>query len=164
MKTSGIIALADFVKGLCADGAHLYLWVTNNRIPEGLDVLSAWGFRYISILTWVKNVAGLGQYFRNNTEHLLFGVRGETLFKDPIGPNRNRVPYDIQTGFYANRAQHSVKPAEARRIIEAVSFPPRIELFARREVPGWDLWGYGVDGGVREKEKETTTPLLPEVV
>lgn len=119
-------------------GCHLYLWVTNNYLKAGLACLEAWGFRYVTMITWMKDRVGLGQYFRGLTEHCLFG-RTEA-----------RLPYRVDetgkrcqgvTGFYEPKTVHSRKPARMREMIEAVSYAPRIELFARERVPGWDVWG-----------------------
>lgn len=114
----------------------LYLWVTNNFLDVGLEVMKAWGFRYITIITWMKDRPGLGQYFRGITEHCLFGVTGSVPWK-----MENGVRIQGVTGFQAPRREHSRKPDEMRQIIERVSFPPRIELFARETFDGWDSWG-----------------------
>lgn len=136
MKTREIGALP--VRDWMAPDAHAYVWVTNNFLPDGLEVLRAWGFRYVTCITWMKDRAGLGQYFRGMTEHCLFGVRG-------------RIPYQLTedghrlqgvTGFFeAPRVEHSVKPEQMRRMVERVSPGPYLEMFARRPAPGWDVWG-----------------------
>lgn len=136
MKTRDIAALP--VPEWAAADAHLYLWVTNNFLEDGLLVMGAWGFRYVTKITWMKDRPGLGQYFRGITEDCLFGVRG-------------RIPYQLTedghrlqglTGFFeAPRGEHSAKPDELRRMAEKVSPGPRLEMFARRPADGWDLWG-----------------------
>lgn len=136
MKTRDICALP--VSSWAAPDAHLYLWVTNNFLEDGLEVMGAWGFRYITCVTWMKDKAGLGQYFRGITEQCLFGVRG-------------RLPYQLTedghrlqgiTGFFeAPRTEHSAKPAKMRQMAEKVSPGPRLEMFARLPVAGWDVWG-----------------------
>ena len=136
MKTIDIIAMADFIKSLADDNCHLYLWVTNNFIPDGLKVMEAWGFEYKTCITWMKDRIGLGQYFRGMTEHCLFGVKGNLPYKI-IDDKRQQG----QTGFYAPKKEHSVKPYEMRKMIETVSYPPRIELFAREKFDEWDSWG-----------------------
>ncbi len=128
------------VGDVAAVDAHLYLWVPNALLPDGLTVMAAWGFTYKTNVVWHKVRAdggpdgrGVGFYFRNVTELLLFGVRGKMRTLDP---GRTAV------NFLATRkAGHSVKPVEARRLIEACSPGPRLELFARREAEGWDRWG-----------------------
>jgi len=143
MTTEEIMALK--VSDIADLNAHLYLWVTNNFLPDGLKVMQSWGFRYITIITWMKDRIGLGQYFRGITEHCLFGVKGF-------------LPYKIQdnkrcqgaTGFYAPKTQHSQKPEAMRKMIDLVSCRDGlncIELFARQLSPlfprpeGWDVWG-----------------------
>jgi len=113
--------------------AHLYLWVTNPILPDTLPILSAWGFRYVTLLTWHKlGGIGLGYYFRGDTEHVIFGVRG-----------RLPIPANIRerNWFAAPKRGHSVKPDRFYEIVERVSPEPRLEVFARRRRYGWDVWG-----------------------
>lgn len=132
------------VNELAAPDAHLYLWVTNNFLEDGLLVMKAWGFRYVTCLTWFKKnehgrrQVGLGQYFRGCTEHVLFGVRGNCEYRET--PDGKRA--QGQTGFEAPRTNvHSEKPGHVRHWAEQVSHGPYLELFARRPSDGWDLWG-----------------------
>jgi N6-adenosine-specific RNA methylase IME4 len=118
------------------EGCHLYLWTTNNYLPAAFEVMAAWGFRYITTITWTKDRIGLGQYFRGMTEHCLFGVLGKLSYKTIDGKRQQGT-----TGFYAPKGRHSQKPEEMRQMIEKVSYGPRIELFARQIAPGWDAWG-----------------------
>jgi len=134
MKTKDIIALP--VPEIANDNCHLYLWVTNNFLKDGLAVMGEWGFRYITTITWMKDRMGLGQYYRGITEHCLFGVKGKLPYK-VINDKRQQG----KTGFYAAKTIHSEKPIEMRQMIEKVSYEPRIELFAREETDGWDCWG-----------------------
>ena len=127
------------VKYITDVNAHLYLWVTNNFISDGLKVMEAWGFRYITMITWHKDRFGLGQYFRGITEHCLFGVKGFLPYKIMDGKRCQGV-----TGFTAKRTRHSQKPEEMRQMIEQVSCRKganQIELFARESHEGWDAWG-----------------------
>ncbi len=120
---------------LAEDDAHLWLWVTNSDIFEQISVMEAWGFSYRSCLTWIKPRFGMGHYLRNQTEHLLLGVRG----KAP-------VQFKGQgTWTYAPLQDHSHKPEEQYAIIERCSPGPYLDLFARRKQPGWDAWGNEVD-------------------
>ena len=127
--------------------AHLYLWVTNNYLPAGLECIEAWGFRYITCVTWVKDRQGLGQYYRGLTEHCLFAVRGSLGYqvledgKRAQGTTGFYEPENLPSAIEAPRQQHSVKPERMRRYIERVSPGPRLELFARKASPGWDVWG-----------------------
>lgn len=120
--------------------AHLYLWVPNALLPDGLKVMEAWGFRYVSNLVWFKtrkdggpDGRGVGFYFRNVTELLLFGVRGRMRTLDP---GRSQVNLIAQ-----RKREHSRKPDEFYELIEACSPGPFLEMFARHERDGWTSWG-----------------------
>lgn len=121
--------------------SHLYLWVPNALLQEGLEVMKAWGFVYKTNLVWHKvrqdggsDGRGVGFYFRNVTELVLFGVRGAGA--------RTLQPGRSQVNLLATRKrEHSRKPDELYDIIEACSSGPRLELFARGARPGWDAWG-----------------------
>lgn len=126
------------VERLAAEDSHLWLWVTNASIHAGRQVMEAWGFSYRSCLTWIKPRLGLGQYLRNQTEHVLLGVRGRA-------PIRFRSQ---GSWFYAPVQEHSHKPEELYAIIERCSPGPYLELFARRKRPGWDAWGNEVEPDV----------------
>ena len=129
------------VEGAAADPAHLYLWVPNALLPDGLRVLAAWGFEYKSNLVWHKirkdggsDGRGVGFYFRNVTELCLFGVRGKNA--------RTLQPGRTQVNLVGTRKrEHSRKPDEMYDVIEACSPGPRLELFARGEREGWTAWG-----------------------
>jgi len=139
MSLSEITALP--VACLADEAAHLYLWVPNALLPDGLAVLKAWGFSYKSNLVWHKvrrdggsDGRGVGFYFRNVTELILFGVRGKNV--RTLTPGRSQVNM-IQT----RKREHSRKPDEQYELIEACSPGPFIELFGRRTRPGWTTWG-----------------------
>jgi N6-adenosine-specific RNA methylase IME4 len=127
------------VAPLAATDAHLWLWVTNSTIFAGRQVMTAWGFSYRSCLTWIKPRFGLGPYLRNQTEHLLLGVRGRapTRFKGQ------------GTWLYAPLQEHSHKPEEQYAVIERCSPGPYLELFARHRQPGWHVWGDEVDSDIQ---------------
>lgn len=114
-----------------ADDCHLYLWVTNNFLKDGLKVTESLGFRYVTNIVWVKDSIGLGQYFRGQHELCLFGVRGNLM-------TRNR---STPTVISARKREHSRKPSKIYDLIEKCSYPPRLELFARERRQGWDAWG-----------------------
>jgi N6-adenosine-specific RNA methylase IME4 len=129
------------VEGVAAETAHLYLWVPNALLPQGLEVLQAWGFTYKSNLIWHKirkdggsDGRGVGFYFRNVTEIILFGVRGKNA--RTLDPGRTQVNM-IQT----QKREHSRKPDEQYNLIEACSPGPYLELFARGERKKWSVWG-----------------------
>lgn len=114
-----------------ADDSHLYLWTTNGFLRPSFDLLDSWGFTYRTTLTWVKPQMGLGNYFRNNTEHCLFATRGKL-------PTNGK---SITTGFESKRTQHSAKPDEFYYRVQIASPPPYLEMFARTRRLGWDVWG-----------------------
>ncbi len=124
---------------------HLYLWVPNALLPEGIDVLRAWGFTYKTNFIWHKirkdggpDGRGVGFYFRNTTEIVLFGVRGKNA--RTLAPGRRQVNI-LKT----QKREHSRKPDEFYEIVEACSPGPYLELFARGGRPGWDVWGNQAD-------------------
>jgi N6-adenosine-specific RNA methylase IME4 len=129
------------VAEISAEQAHLYLWVPNALLPNGLRVLEAWGFEYKTNLVWYKtrkdggpDGRGVGFYFRNVTELVLFGIRGKN--------NRTLAPGRRQVNLVAEqKREHSRKPEQIYDVIEACSGGPRLELFARTERPGWEQWG-----------------------
>ena len=121
--------------------SHLYLWVPNALLPEGIAVLKAWGFAYKTNLVWHKvrrdggsDGRGVGFYFRNVTEIILFGVRGKNA--RTLAPGRSQVNM-IQT----RKREHSRKPDEQYELIEACSPGPYLELFGRGVRKGWSSWG-----------------------
>jgi N6-adenosine-specific RNA methylase IME4 len=129
------------VDQVVAPMAHLYLWCPNALLPDGLSVMAAWGFEYKSNIVWHKvrkdggsDGRGVGFYFRNVTELLLFGVRGKRA--------RTLAPARSQVNLFATRKrEHSRKPDEQYAIIAACSPGPFLELFARGTRKGWSTWG-----------------------
>ena len=113
------------------DDAHLYLWVTNFFLVDGFALLDAWGFKYKTMLTWCKNKIGMGYYFRNSTEHVLFGVKGSL----------RTLRRDIWTHFNAERHRHSEKPQAFYDMVETASPGPYLDVFARKQRFGWDVAG-----------------------
>jgi len=133
------------VASITAATAHLYLWVPNALLPEGLKVMQAWGFNYKGNLVWHKlrkdggsDGRGVGFYFRNVTELLLFGTRGKNA--RTLEPGRRQVNY-----MGTRKREHSRKPDEQYEIIESCSRGPYIELFARGSRRGWTTWGNEAD-------------------
>ena len=134
IKSMPIADLAD-------EKCHLYLWVPNALLPDGLAVMKAWGFEYKTNLIWEKvrkdgypDGRGVGFYFRNVTEILLFGIKGNN--NRTLDPGRSQVNL-----LRAMKREHSRKPDEFVDLIEACSPGPYLELFARGDRPGWDMWG-----------------------
>lgn len=111
---------------------HLYLWVTNRSLPKAFALIDAWGFRYITCLTWCKPSIGMGNYFRGSTEQVLFAVKGSQPLKR----------HDVGTYFNAPRGdKHSAKPDEFYQLVESCSYAPFIDIFGRKERDGWSVWG-----------------------
>ena len=127
--------------GDCAStNAHLYLWVPNALLPDGLRVMEAWGFRYVSNIVWAKrrkdggpDGRGVGFYFRNVTELILFGVKGRMR---TLSPARRQVNM-LET----RKREHSRKPDEQYELIESCSPGPYLEMFSRYPRDGWAVWG-----------------------
>ena len=145
----GTLALPDIgslpVRDIAADRAHLYLWVPNALLPEGLAVMAAWGFTDKSNIVWHKvrkdggpDGRGVGFYFRNTTELILFGVRGKDV--RTLSPGRRQVNI-LKT----IKREHSRKPDELYALIETCSWGPFLEMFARGPRPGWTAWGDQAD-------------------
>lgn len=145
-----VMGMGPQIRKVTASHAHLYLWTTNSFMEEALQVVEEWGFDQKTILTWVKVTdeprglpherdhevsvkerIGMGNYFRNTTEHLIFAVKGTR------GIESNSMP----THFFAERSAHSSKPEKAYRLAEEASPEPRLELFSRRNRDGWVVWG-----------------------
>jgi N6-adenosine-specific RNA methylase IME4 len=138
------------VQRIAADPAHLYLWIPNALLPDGLRVMEAWGFRYVSNIVWHKirkdggsDGRGVGFYFRNVTELLLFGVRGKNA--RTLGPGRSQVNMIRDNIVETRKREHSRKPDEQYKIIEGCSWGPRMELFSRGKRKGWRTWGNQAD-------------------
>ena len=137
------------VSGAAEETAHLYLWVPNAMLPDGLAVMEAWGFKYKANIVWQKvrkdggpDGRGVGFYFRNVTEILLFGVRGKNA--RTLQPGRTQV--NIMS---TRKREHSRKPDEQYKVIESCSPGPYLELFARGERPKWAIWGNQADESYR---------------
>ena len=134
------------VQEIADDPCHLYLWVPNALLPEGLEVMKEWGFKYKSNIVWEKirkdgqpDGRGVGFYFRNVTELILFGTRGKSNTRT-LAPARSQVNL-LRT----MKREHSRKPDEVFDIIESCSSGPYLELFARGTRENWVLWGNQAD-------------------
>ena len=138
MKLEDIMKLP--VGDVADEKSHLYLWVPNALLPEGLQVMEAWGFEYKTNLIWEKtrkdgepDGRGVGFYFRNVTEILLFGIKGEK--NRTLDPGRSQVNL-----IRAMKKEHSRKPEEFIDLIEKCSNAPYLEVFARGNRDSWDMW------------------------
>lgn len=142
LKHYNLMKLEDIknmpIADLAAKNAHLYLWVPNGLLQDGLDVMKAWGFEFKTIFTWIKPKLGLGVYLRNASETVLFGTRGKLPIQFKAQPNWGFFPVQ----------DHSHKPEEQYAIMERCSPGPYLELFARRRQPGWDAWGNQIDSDI----------------
>lgn len=145
------------VARIAKPSSHLYLWVPNALIAEGLDTMRRWGFQYKAQIIWYKvrkdggpDRRGVGFYFRNVTEVCLFGVRGKHVRTREAGRRQPNI-------IVSQKGRHSEKPTEMYRIIEECSHGPYIELFARNIRSGWTSWGNevveGVTPEVRDQQK-----------
>lgn len=135
------IPISDYAE----EPAHLYLWVPNALLREGLEVMEAWGFSYKTNIVWYKtrkdggpDGRGVGFYFRNVTELVLFGVRGKSA--RTLSPGRSQVNL-----VNSRKREHSRKPDELYELIEKCSCFPYLELFARGQRPNWLQWGNQVE-------------------
>lgn len=129
------------VSKVADEKSHLYLWVPNALLPEGLEVMKAWGFEYKTNIIWEKirkdgmpDGRGVGFYFRNVTEILLFGIKGDK--NRTLDPGRSQVNL-----IRSIKREHSRKPDEFIPLIQNCSPGPYLELFARGNREGWDMWG-----------------------
>jgi N6-adenosine-specific RNA methylase IME4 len=147
LSLDDIVALP--VAQVTREKAHFYLWCPNALLPEGLAVMKAWGFTYKSNIVWHKvrkdggpDGRGVGFYFRNVTELILFGIKGKNA--RTLAPGRRQVNY-----LATRKREHSRKPDEQYKIIEACSPGPFLELFARGTRKGWATWGNQADDDYR---------------
>ncbi|MFA5924044.1 MAG: MT-A70 family methyltransferase [Methylococcaceae bacterium] len=122
------------VDSIADDDCHIYLWITNRSLPKGFELLGKWGFRYITMLTWPKPSFGMGKYFRGQTEHILFGVKGSL-------PLKRKDASTLLPSWARGKNGHSSKPLEIYDYIESCSPGAYIELFAREKRDGWSSWG-----------------------
>lgn len=147
MKTDEIIKMMQSIVNEKADNdCHLYLWVTNNFLKDGLKVIDSLGFRYVTTITWMKDRIGLGQYFRGLTEHCLFAVKGNVPYKIIEGKRQQGI-----TGFIETKRIHSQKPLKMYQMIETVSYRPYLEIFARERRQGWDVIGNEAPKDIQER-------------
>lgn len=145
MNTDQICAMGPTVFDLAEQGAHLYLWVPTALLNWGLQVVAAWGFDFKTAVYWHKvtkagdtDRSGMGFYYRNVIEPCLFATRGSAA------TNLNNVPNLVE----ARKTGHSIKPGAFYEVVERQSDPAFLELFARAQRPGWDVWGNEVQGAV----------------
>ena len=119
---------------LADTNCHLWVWTTNQFLPDTFSLIKNWGFKYLSTITWVKP-SGVGAWFVNRSQHLIFA------YKDKLVMNKRFMP----TIYNAVPKKHSEKPLLFYDLIEKVSFPSRLEIFAREKRFGWDVFGNEVN-------------------
>ncbi len=140
LKTPQIVALmqAQLDARAIAPDAHMYLWVTNNFLADGMLVMRELGFTYKTNIVWAKHRSGLGQYFRGQHELCLFGVRGSGY---SVRKESRSLTTLLGKGILKRDKRHSAKPNEMYELIEERSHGPYLELFARNTRDNWDAWG-----------------------
>ena len=155
------------VSQVTAETAHLYLWVPNALLAQGLQVMDRWGFQYKTNIIWYKirkdggpDRRGVGFYFRNVTEMILFGVRGKNARTLQPGRRQENI-------LLSRKREHSRKPDEQYDLIEACSPGPFIELFARGARKGWYCWGqqseaYFPDWSTYSNHSQSNAEKVPE--
>lgn len=137
------------VMELATAACHLWLWTTNQHLPDGFTVMQSWGFKYLVPIHWIKP-SGVGNWFIHRTQTLLFGYREKCVFE-----NARYLPNIITTG---DPKRHSEKPEEAYHLIEKVSSGPRLEMFARRKREGWLAWGNEIQSDITLTPAKTPDP------
>jgi N6-adenosine-specific RNA methylase IME4 len=134
------------VKLLCKNDAVLFMWVTNKYLPCCFDIISAWGFTYSTTLVWAKNQigSGLGGTFKISTEFLIYARKGN------LKPNIfiNNTWFNVARKYKNGYPQHSAKPDFFRDLISKTFNGTKLELFARSEYPGWDVYGNEVNNSI----------------
>ena len=144
------------VGSIAADDSILFLWAVSPQLPEALQVMKAWGFKYTTVAfcwskrtTGGKEVSNLGRWTMGNVELCLLGVKGK--------PNKLRLDKSVKQLVVAERTKHSKKPDEVRRrIVQLFGDIPRIELFAREKTEGWDVWGNEIQNDIEIPLRENT--------
>ena len=147
------------VSTICADDCFLFLWVTFPLLQEGLDVIRAWGFEYKTLgFSWFKlnksdgrPFFGMGRYTRSNCELCLLGIRGKPI----VASN------SVSSVIISHRQEHSQKPVKIySKIVQLCGDLPRIELFARQQIGGWDMWDLNLDSTHHKEKKKSILPGL----
>lgn len=138
------------VNDFAAENCHLYMWCPNALIPEALTIINRWNFTYKTNIIWCKILTngkpdrrGVGFYYRNVTEMLLFAIKGKARTSKAARSKENFIAWQKQ--------EHSRKPPAARQLIEECSYSPYLELFARENVPGWTCWGDEAETYVKDR-------------
>ena len=137
-KTMSITEIENLpLQKLADNNCHLWIWTTNQFMPDAINLCKQWGFKYLSTITWVKP-SGVGAWFVNRTQHLIFGYKGK------LKMNKRYLP----TVYFDTPKRHSEKPESFYELFESVSSENRLEMFARREREGWDVFGNEVSNSI----------------
>ncbi len=134
------------VSSITADNSVLFMWITNKYLPSAFSVIEAWGFKYSTTIVWCKNMmgGGLGGTFKINTEYLLYAKKGSLPAKRKIPRTWHNVKRDYKNGY----PKHSSKPEYFRGMIQVAFDGPYLEMFARKESEGWDVFGNQVNNSI----------------
>ena len=133
------------IADLAEAGCHLWLWTTNAFLRDGFDCMEAWGFKYLAPIHWIKP-NGLGNWWQHRTQTILFGYYKKCQF------NLERY---LPNHFSAKVGKHSQKPSESYDLIERVSDPKRLDMFARSQRQGWDVFGNEVENSIELPQTST---------
>lgn len=153
METEDICNLD--VSSITNENSVLFLWTTSSHMPDALEVMKSWGFKYINVaFVWTKITSnkktwmGLGNYTRQNCEFLLFGKRGKGIKRINAGIKQSiLLPHNIDKN---GKKIHSSKPFKFRKlIVKLFGDLPRLEMFSRDKAKGWDVWGLEVKSDVK---------------
>ena len=125
------------IHNLSDDNCNCFIWTTNQILPKTFEILNAWGFKYLTTLTWVKP-SGVGAWFVNRTQHIVVGYKGKLKLTKRFEP----------TVYFNNPLRHSEKPKIFHELFEKISPEPRLEMFARRKRFGWHIWGNELENDV----------------
>lgn len=148
LSTKELAALGPQIQRISAVNAHLYLWTVNKTIPDAVQLVEAYGFRWVSMITWDKGRPGIAKYFQGVTEHCVFAVRGILPYKFTNGKMAQG-----RTLINERMTDHSRKPAAMREMIERVSYGPCLELFGRTVPKSWDAIGLQLGDDLKEIPK-----------
>lgn len=143
------------VKSIAADNSCLFIWVTNQHLPDVFGVINSWGFKYSTTLVWCKNMmgGGLGGTFRINTEFLIFATKGKIKAKKSI----KGTWFNIKRKYVNGAPRHSLKPDFFHEMISELFDGDKLEMFARDKKDGWDTWGNELENDTNINNIKQTT-------
>jgi N6-adenosine-specific RNA methylase IME4 len=136
LSVKELLALGPAIQRVAAPNSHLYFWTVNKTVPDAAKIIEAWGYRWVTMITWDKGRPGIAKYFQGVTEHCVFAVRGSVPYKFVDGKMQQG-----RTLVAEQKTDHSRKPVAMCEVIERVSYGPYLELFGRRVPKNWDAIG-----------------------